>query len=235
MTAQYPPPAAAGTARRRSALPPILAGAVVATAVLAVAGFLLWPDGSPGGGPEESRQPTTVAKQSTPGAQDTPTGPATRPASSSGPSAAPLPAGLVRSAGPGFTIGVPRGWQRVERGDSVIWNDPAGTAYVQVDRTPWSGDPYEHWLTWEREAIADGNLRNFSRVSITRTRVAGVPAADIEFTWTRDSGLTRARDRGLIAGGRSYAVVVAVPASQWNENEALVNNVLDTFRPSGVG
>ncbi|GAA0572816.1 serine/threonine-protein kinase [Actinomadura livida] len=233
MTAHYPPLAPAGTERRRSVLAPILAGAAVATVILAVAGVLMWPDGSSGGGPEESRQPTTVAKQSTPGPQDTPTAP--EPASSGGPSEAFLPDGLVRAPGPGFTIGVPKGWRRSDRGNSTIWNDPAGTAYVQVDRTPWTGDPYDHWLTWEREAIADGKLRNFNRLSITRTSVAGVAAADIEFTWTRDSGLTRARDRGVIAGGRSYAVVVAVPASQWNENEALVKNVLDTFRPSGVG
>ncbi|TDC58892.1 hypothetical protein E1200_32810 [Actinomadura sp. GC306] len=232
MTAQYPP---AGTARRRPVLPAILAGAVVATAILAVAGFVLWPDGPSGGGPEESRQPTTVAKQSIPAERDTPTVPATEPASSGGPSRTALPDGLVRSAGPGFSIAIPRGWQRTEQGNSVIWNDPASTAYIQVDRTPWTGDPYDHWLTWEREAIADGKLRNFRRIAITETSVLGVPAADIEFTWVRDSGLTRARDRGVIAGGRSYAVIVAVPAARWNENEALVNNVLDTFRPSGVG
>jgi hypothetical protein len=39
----------------------------------------------------------------------------------------------------------------------------------------------------------------------------------------------------VIIDGRPFAVVVAVPASQWNEREPLVKNVLDTFRPSGVG
>lgn len=251
LTAQYPPgqggqwtpgyappapPAASGTKRRRSVVPPILAGVVVATAMLAAAGFLLWPDGTSGGEPGASRQPTTVAKQSTPDTPTTPaTSPATSPASSGGPDRTPLPDGLVRAGGPGFTIGVPRGWQPTVRGNSTIWTDPASSAYVQVDRTPWSGDPYEHWLVWERQAIADGKLADFNRISITRTTVAGVDAADIEFTWTRSDGLTRARDRGVIYQGRPYAVVVAVPASQWNENEALVNNVLDTFRPSGVG
>ncbi|MEU8797922.1 serine/threonine-protein kinase [Spirillospora sp. NPDC048819] len=253
MTAQYPPgsgdqwtapgyappgyappvpPAASGTKRRRSVVPPILAGVVVATAILAAAGFLLWPDGTSGGEPDASRRPTTVAKEPTP---DAPTAPATSSASSGGPVRTPLPDGLVKAGGPGFTIGVPRGWQRTVRGNSTIWTDPASSAYVQVDRTPWTGDPYEHWLVWERQAIADGKLADFNRVSITRTTVAGVPAADIEFTWSRSDGAARARDRGVIYQGRPYAVVVAVPASQWNENEALVKNVLDTFRPSGVG
>ncbi|XRQ11433.1 serine/threonine-protein kinase [Actinomadura welshii] len=237
-TTQYPPPAR----RRRSALPPILAGVAVAATILAAAGFLLWPDGQSGGTEEglESPQPTTVAKQTTPGpegtrgGQGTPTGPATAP-SSTGPAATAVPNNLVPARGPGFAINVPRGWRRSVQGNSVIWTDPATGSYVQVDQTVWSGDPYDHWLEWERQAIADGNLRGFKRVSLTRTSVAGVDAADIEFTWYRSSGLTRARDRGVIADGRPYAVVVALPASQWNENEALVKNVLDTFRPSGVG
>lgn len=242
-TAQYPPSAApeppGEEGRARSVVVPILAGAAMAAVILAVAGVLLWPDGSSGGGEGPQAKPTTVAKQSTPGPGDTPTSPGTEPASaepaSTGDPDGTLPAGLVPARGPGFTIGVPRGWKRSARGASVFWTDPASSAYVQVDGTPWSGDPYEHWLVWERQAAADGRLKDFERLSITRTRVGDEPAADIEFTWTRSDGLTRARDRGVIAGGRSYAVVVALPAARWNENEALVKNVLDTFRPSGVG
>src|SRR5690606_37016097 len=121
-----------------SVVAPILAGAAVAGVILAVAGVLLWPDGSSGGGGGTQAEPTTVAKQSTPGPRETPTPPATEPASTGGAEAV-LPAGLVRDRGPGFTIGVPRGWRRSVRGDSIFWTDPASSAYVQVDRTPWSG------------------------------------------------------------------------------------------------
>ncbi|WP_141581493.1 serine/threonine-protein kinase [Actinomadura sp. WMMA1423] len=237
-TPGQPPHAPAG---RRSPLLPVLAGVVAAAAILAIAGFALWPDDSKAGGPGAARSPqvagqtgqaTGQAGQSTGTAPTTPAGTAT-PTAGSG--RRPLPAGLVPASGPGFTIGVPSGWSRSVQGNSVIWTDPASSAYVQVDQTVWSGDPYEHWVTWEREAIADGKLKDFQRIGeITRTTVAGRPAADIEFTWSR-SGVTRARDRGVTVNGRPFAVVVAVPASQWNENEALVNNVLDTFRPSGVG
>ena len=223
--------------RKRSAAAPLLAGVAVATVILAVAGFLLWPDGSSAGGPGTAQQPS-APERSVPAEQEKPTEaePATptEPAASETPGRAPLPDGLVPASGPGYSIGIPRGWKRSVQGASVIWTDPASSAYIQVDRTPWSGDPYEHWLEWERQAVADGKLKNFDRISLTRTSVGGVPAADIEFTWSRD-GVTRARDRGVIVNGRPYAVVVAVPASQWNENEALVKNVLDTFRPSGVG
>ncbi|WP_021597218.1 serine/threonine-protein kinase [Actinomadura welshii] len=243
MTTQYPPGTgqqwtpthAPASSRKRSSVVPVLAGAAVAAVILGVAGFVFWPEGSSSAG-----GPGTGTAQSPPAQQTSPTTPATTPPATStstpGSTVAPLPPGFVRGTGPGYTIGVPRGWRRSVQGNSVVWTDPASSAYVQVDQTVWSGDPYEHWVTWEQEARADGKLKDFQRIGeITRTTVAGLPAADIEFTWTRGTGATRARDRGVIAGGRPYAVVVAVPASQWNGNEALVKNVLDTFRPSGVG
>ena len=227
---QWPP----APPRRRSPALPILGGVVAAAAILAVAGVVLWLNrGSSDGGTRAGETPATVAGQSAPATRAaSPSTPASRPA----PSRTPLPPGLATQTGPGYSIGVPRGWRRSEQGNSVIWTDPASSAYVQVDQTVWSGDPYDHWVTWEREAIADGRLKGFRRVGeIARTEVAGLPAADIEFTWTRSVGATRARDRGVIVDGRPYAVVVAVPESQWNGRAPLVKNVLDTFRPAGVG
>ncbi|WP_433464281.1 protein kinase domain-containing protein [Spirillospora sp. CA-128828] len=240
---QYPPGpqqwtpgyTAPATPRKKSPVLPILAGVVVAAAVLAAAAVIFWPNKSSGGGTGKAGSPAAAGRTSAPVTPATSGAPTSSPASSPSSTAAPLPAGLTLAAGPGYTIGVPRGWRRSVQGNSVVWTDPASSAYVQVDRTVWSGDPHEHWVTWEQEAIADGKLKNFQRIGeITRTTVAGQPAADIEFTWSR-SGVTRARDRGVIIDGQPYAVVVAVPASQWNEHETLVKNVLDTFRPSGVG
>ncbi|MGW2313527.1 protein kinase domain-containing protein [Actinomadura luteofluorescens] len=220
--------------RKKSPVLPVLAGVVVAVAVLAVAGFALWPEGSSGGDPKTS-PPPQAAGHTTPTGQTKPTTPSDDPAPKPSSSERQIPAGLVPARGPGYTIAVPRGWRRSVQGNSVVWTDPASSAYVQVDRTVWTGDPYEHWVTWEQEAIADGKLKDFQRIGqITRTTVAGHPAADIEFTWSR-SGSTRAKDRGVMVNGQPYAVVVAVPTSHWNENMTLVNNVLDTFQPSGVG
>ncbi|GAA1779052.1 serine/threonine-protein kinase [Actinomadura chokoriensis] len=232
--AQSPPPP-----RKRSPILPILGGVAAAAVILAVAGAVFWVNRPSSKETNAAQSPTTAAQQSTPAAQNTRPGssaPSSSAASPPPPARAPLPAGLTPGTGPGFTIGVPPGWRRSEQGNSVIWTDPASTAYIQVDQTVWAGDPYDHWLGWEREAIADGKLKGYRRVGeITRTEAAGHPAADIEFTWIRSTGTTRARDRGVIVDGRPYAIVVAVPASQWNEREPLVKNVLDTFRPSGVG
>ncbi|CND60586.1 Uncharacterised protein [Mycobacterium tuberculosis] len=224
--------------RKRSPLLPILGGVAAAAVILAVAGVVFWANRPSSGGTDAKQSPTTVAQPSTPAGQGTGPGTSAPPSptpSSPASTGSPLPEGLVLGRGAGFTIGVPPGWRRSEQGNSVIWTDPASSAYIQVDQTVWTGDPYDHWANWEREAIADGKLQGYRRVGeITRTEAAGHAAADIEFVWNRAGG-TRARDRGMIVNGRPYAIVVAVPASRWNEREPLVKNVLDTFRPSGVG
>ncbi|MFB4306162.1 serine/threonine-protein kinase [Actinomadura sp. GTD37] len=227
--AHTPPP----PRRRRSPILPVLGGVAAAAVILTVAGVVLWMNRPSSGEPVTPQTPTTAVQQSAPTTHST--SPSASPSSPST-GATPLPPGLVLQTGPGYSIGVPRGWRRSEQGNSVIWTDPTSSAYVQVDQTTWSGDPYDHWVAWEREAIADGKLKGFQRVGeITRTQVAGRPAADIEFTWNRTAGATRARDRGVLVDGRPYAVVVAIPESQWNGREPLVKNVLDTFRPAGVG
>ncbi|WP_216651210.1 serine/threonine-protein kinase [Actinomadura litoris] len=228
-------PTATGPApKRRSRLPMIL-GAVAVVALLVPVGIFLWPDGASSGGPDATGSSPVPSPPVSTGVGDlTQSRPSPTPPTPTVPGATRLPAGLTRSSGPGYTIGVPDGWKRTVDGTRSSWIDPASGAYVQVDRTPWTGDPYDHWVAWEQEARADGKLPGFQKIGITRTTVGSLPAADIEFLWSRQGG-TRARDRGVIANGTPYAVIVALPAARWNDRTALVNNVLDSFRPAGAG
>jgi hypothetical protein len=114
----------------------------------------------------------------------------------------------------------------------VFWRSPDSDAYVQVDRTQWSGDPSAHWEQWESEVVARGLLRDYRRVGLSRP--SGVPydAADLEFTWTNGDGVPmHGIDRGVMVDGRPYAVFVAIPQEHWDANRERVNNILDTFRP----
>ncbi|MFF5258510.1 serine/threonine-protein kinase [Actinomadura viridis] len=220
-------PGGAAGRKRRTALTLVLPGVLAALVMVGAAVVVLWP----GGGTADSAEPrTSTPATNTPAGTRGPTGPAGSPPGGQGASPGPvraLPPGLKRASGPGYTIGVPQGWTREERGNSTFWLDPASDAYVQVDRTGWSGDPYEHWRQWEREVRARNSLPGYRRINLTRSSAGGVPAADLDFVWNG----TRAKDRGLVFGGRSYAVLVAVPASRWNEYRPTVNNVIDTFRP----
>ncbi|MDL4814522.1 serine/threonine-protein kinase [Actinomadura opuntiae] len=247
LTAHYPPgtngqqwtpmPGGPGTVgvppgKRRSPVVPILAGSVALAAAVAAAVVFLWPDGDSGRNDDASRQPVTQGTEKP--VSQSPASHGTSPSPSSSPTKT-WPAGLVKASGPGYSIGVPPGWKRSSTGRGVVWSDPVTKAYVQVDETPWTGDPFDHWVTWKQQAIADGFLKDFQQVGeITQSSVGGHRAADIEFTWSRLGG-THAVDRGVIVNGSPYAVVVAVPSSQWNAKEPLVKDVLSTFRPSGVG
>ncbi|MVZ98840.1 protein kinase [Actinomadura sp. LD22] len=245
MTAHYPPgtngqqqwapmpggPGTMGVApKRRSPVLPILAGSVVLAAAVAAAVLIFWPhDGSDPKADATKEQPAAAGGTSNPA----PSSPASRRPTAT---ASKWPANLRRVAGPGYTIGVPHGWTRSSTSRGVVWTDPVTHAYVQVDKTQWTGDPFQHWVTWKDQAIADGLLPNFQQVGEVRQSSVGVHrAADIEFTWSRSVGTTHALDRGVIVNGQAYAVVVALPSSQWGAKEHLVQNVLGTFSPSGAG
>ncbi|GAA2144375.1 serine/threonine-protein kinase [Actinomadura napierensis] len=244
MTVGYPPgtngqqwtpmPGGPGTvgvppAKRRSPVVPIIAGSLAVAAIVAAAVLFLRPDGGSDPKTDASKQPVAQGTEK----------PVTQAPTSQTPTTAPSktwPAGLVKAYGPGYTIGVPPSWKRSATSRGVAWTDPVTKAYVQVDKTQWTGDPFDHWTEWKQQAIADGLLKNFQQVGeITQSSVAGHRAADIEFTWSRSTGTTHALDRGVIVGGTPYAVVVAVPSSQWRTKESLVKDVLSTFLPSGVG
>ncbi|MGK5552143.1 serine/threonine-protein kinase [Actinomadura kijaniata] len=217
-----PWPPVTGPVRERKARRlgwPILAGALTA-AVVALASVLAFTsDGEPGNA-SGGKQAGPVASAET-GKKRTvvPKRTATRPT---------LPPGM-RWAGmqDGYRIPVPAGWtMRRESGDRVYWLDPDSDAYVMVDRTAWTGDPIEHWVSWEKEVQAKGRPPGYRRITLRPAEVQGHKAADLEFVWS--DGL-RAKDRGVVIRGQSYAVMVAVPASQWNQRLESVNNVLDGF------
>ncbi|PRX07608.1 UNVERIFIED_ORG: serine/threonine protein kinase [Actinomadura viridilutea] len=235
----------AGAPKRGRRLVPLVAGAVVAVAAAAVAvAVVLWPDGGSADTPPDRptgaasgplARPSANPMVNSPGPQTPSATPSATDATGSAPDSTPPepPPGFRTVSGPGYTLAVPVGWTRTERGASTYWNDPATGAYVQVDRTPWPGDPVAHWEQWEKEVIAKNSPPGYRRIALRRTAVAGHPAADLEFVFDA-GGRMRGVDRGVNAGGRAYAVFVAVPASRWNEYRGTVNNVLDTFRPTGV-
>jgi hypothetical protein len=224
-----PPPQPPATRRGPNAGLLVLVGVLV-TAVIALAVVLLVnSDGTPDTPPTS---PPVQAGGASPGGQSpSSAAPTTPPATPENPGNQ-APPGLRQASGPGYTIAVPPGWIRSDDGNSVFWRDPNSNAYVQVDRTPWSGDPLSHWEQWEQEVINKGALKDYNRIDL-RTP-SGVPyeAADIEFTWTGKSGVPmHGIDRGVIAAGRPFAVFVAIPADQWADSRTRVNNILGSFRP----
>ncbi|MGI8328918.1 serine/threonine-protein kinase [Actinomadura scrupuli] len=197
---------------------------LLAVAVIVLVGFVAF---HPQSGAKPSASPSVQSAGAQPGGSTTP-----RPTSPTSAAAHRPPPGLHTVTGPGYSLDVPTGWARSTSGNSVIWRDPATGAFVQVDRTGWTGDPYAHWEAWEPRAIADGALRSYQRVALNRVTGAGYDAADLEFTYLTKGGTAmHAVDRGVQAGGRSYAVFVSIPVAQWTSRSQNVDNFLDSFHP----
>lgn len=144
--------------------------------------------------------------------------------------ATPVPDGFRVDRGPDFTIIVPEGWRRHEEGLSIKWIADSG-AYIQVDRTQWSGDPYEHWEWFEKQVTSeDGGLVDYRRVALKAIFVNGIGAADLEFTWRNpELGPMHGIDRCLNVDGQAYAVFFATPARYWATYERHRRTMLDTF------
>lgn len=210
----------------------VMVGALVVIVVALVGALLLQDRSHRAASPGTSTSPKTGGSPSVP---VSPAGDGSAPAASADPGSggeASLPTGWRTAQAFDATVGVPPGWRRSQEGASVFWRDPRSAAYLQVDRTPWNGGPFEAWQGWEAEVLAKNALKNYQRVGLRR--VDGLPyeAADIEFTWDGKGGVRmRGVDRRIIAGGRRYAVFVAVPAAQWDTSRQQVNGFLDTFVP----
>ncbi|MFC9969644.1 serine/threonine-protein kinase [Spirillospora sp. NPDC127200] len=210
----------------RKLLWPALAG-VVGVAVIAMVVVLV----NGGGDKEDPPFDAAGTKTSATGSAAKPVKPQGKP--SGVPSAPTLPAGM-HWAGDGtgaYKIPVPDGWTRRRDGeDKTVWLDPDSAAYIMVDRTGWSGDPVAHWQEWLRDPGTARALPGLERKSLRTARMrSGETAADLQFVWNNGSTPMRAADRGVIIDGQSYAVMVAIPAAQWNQRRQTVNNVLDGF------
>ncbi len=212
----------------RSGAPPglLITIGALATALVVLAGFLIYRSVADGKAPPSASGSTAPARGAQGGSGPPLSPPVGRPAEPR------LPAGWHRANGPGYTIGVPAGWRRSVQGRSVFWHDPASAAYLQVDRTPWAGRPYEAWERWESEVLAKGTLEHYSRVDLRRVAGTSYQAADIEFSWTGRGGrLMHGVDRRVLVNGRRYAVFIAIPADQWQTSRARVTGFLASFRP----
>jgi eukaryotic-like serine/threonine-protein kinase len=215
---------------RRAA--PWLAG-VVAAVVLAGGGYLaadhLRSDDAAASAGGSTGAPTTPTTPTT----TQPTPPPTTAASS--PPAVPDGFHLAREADHGYSVPVPDGWTRkVESGgDEVDWIDPSGLVGLKVSSLAFaSTDPYEHWQTLEPQT--EGQVADYHRERMDRTRAFGEPAALWQFTFKGKARDWRAVDLGFgRPGATEYAIYLSAPQDQWQRYKPVFDTATAGFRQSG--
>ncbi|WP_405647501.1 serine/threonine-protein kinase [Streptomyces sp. NBC_00019] len=155
-----------------------------------------------------------------------------------------IPAGWERRNDPvGFSISLPKGWQRTVSIDQdglqqVDYSPDNGKHLVRVavDTAPDFSSSYEHMRNLE-ERIS--GLQKYERLSLKQELFRDLPGARWEYTWNalaKDSphyfpGPYRAIDVGYMNGeGTEYAIYAASPADDWATTRKQFDSILRGFQ-----
>ncbi|GAA2331205.1 hypothetical protein OHT20_14855 [Streptomyces caniferus] len=218
----------------------LMAGAAVAVIAAAVGGgYLLWGHG--GDDPPAARPAArTKASASDDTATASPTG------ESSGGTAATRTATPLSTALPdgyrlvhdkkGFTLAVPRTWERSERRTGVFYTAPDDRRLLQIfeikepDTTP-----YEALETASRGL--SGNP-GYKEISLEPLGYPGPGTDATQLVYAYDSERLDERVKVVdcaftVADGRQFAVLVLGPEANWPEQEWTQQNMLQSFVPHG--
>ncbi|MFG2002216.1 protein kinase [Spirillospora sp. NPDC048911] len=224
------PPATGGSALPLSRNTLIIAGVVVVLLV-AIIGIALAQSGG-----DDEPGPTPTTSKSTP-KQTSPSTPAT---ATKAKAKNDVPAGFRRHKdGSGYEIVVPDDWSGPESksGGDFFYSPDRGT-YIQIDQTD---DPSSSALADWREQ--EGGGARFSGYKLLRMEKTGnkppVPdtgdgskSADWEFTHETSRGKVRVLNRGFVANGHGYAILICAPADDWDETIDKLAPVYEHFKPA---
>ncbi|GAA4236278.1 serine/threonine-protein kinase [Actinomadura meridiana] len=204
--------------------------------IVVVAGIALANSGGDGGKPAR---------------KDGATSPATKPATGGPASSAPppssakpgnaLPAGFTkRKDRSGYSLAVPSGWSGPERkqgGD--YYYSPDRAVYVQIDQVD---DPSDSAIDdWRRQERGGTRFDGYKKIRIEPTgdhppvpdTGDGDKSADWEFTFDSGGGRRHILNRGFVANGHGYAILLCAPDKDWAKVFADLQPVYRFFEPAG--
>lgn len=155
---------------------------------------------------------------------------------------ASVPEGWKRVDDPaGFSVLVPKDWERQVNGDQIDYTPDDGVRFLRiaVDTSPDFQDPYHHMKDMEKNV--DG-LPGYQRISLGPNTFRGQTKAALwEFTWTETDekevyvGPRRAIDQMFFSadGSTEYALYLSGPAEDWSR--AQFDTMLAGWQAGGAG
>jgi hypothetical protein len=129
----------------------------------------------------------------------------------------------------GFGVAIPPGWELIQdRTGGLAFRDAAtgSTARIQYTDAP-APQPDSEPLRSERTYVATGP---YQRIRLGPTTFRGQPAAEWEFTFTRDGVDWHAADLYFIAGGRGYWLSFQTHDQRWKAAGPTLAALRDSFR-----
>ncbi|QKG25269.1 serine/threonine-protein kinase [Actinomadura verrucosospora] len=168
-----------------------------------------------------------------------PAAPATS-ASSSAPASPSLPAGFrTHKDGSGYSVMVPDGWTGPERkGSSDFFYAKDRRTYVQIDQTDSPGKSAIG--DWRNQENGGAGFPGYRRIKIEPTgdhppvpdTGNGDRSADWEFTFSGDHGRIHILNRGFVANGHGYAILLRAPQDAWDRTFSELQPVYQYFKPA---
>ncbi|WP_067895788.1 serine/threonine-protein kinase [Actinomadura chibensis] len=140
----------------------------------------------------------------------------------------------------GYSLSVPEKWTGPERrnGGDFYYAPGRGT-YIQIDQTD---DPGKSAIgDWRRQERGGAGFRGYKKIDIRPTgdhppvpdTGKGKKSADWEFTFDADGGRMHILNRGFVANGHGYAILLCAPDKDWEKVLADLQPVYRLFTPAG--
>jgi serine/threonine protein kinase len=151
-----------------------------------------------------------------------------------------LPAGFrLHKDRTGYAVPVPKGYTGPERkqgGD--FFYSPDRKVYIQIGQTD---DPGESAIgDWRRQERGGAGFPGYKRIKIAptgdhppvRDTGDGDDSADWEFTYSGDGGRVHILNRGFVANGHGYAILLRAPEAAWDKVFQEMQPVYAHFKPA---
>jgi hypothetical protein len=144
----------------------------------------------------------------------------------------PLPAGWFEHRDPtGFSVYVPKGWNRSRKGTMVYFRDPRTGRTLGIDQTTKPApDPVADWRGKADYRVDRGDFPGYDEIRIDAVRYWR-KAADWEFTF---NGSTRqhVNNRGFVVSkSQAYGIWWQTSDADWADARADLDVVFGSFRP----
>ncbi|WP_432095249.1 hypothetical protein [Streptomyces sp. bgisy100] len=175
--------------------------------------------------------PSVSAGVSLPVQSPSSTAPAAVPATSGPASEAGLPENYRLARDPqGFSLGVPRFWQREVNGGQIDYRGTTGNSYLRMGIRSTAQSSYDHFL--ELQDIVRKKSADYRNVELTENTFQGRPGARWEFTWTeKGTGRTmHAIDQSYVTeDGTEYAIYFQERDDMWRVAREVFDVALNTW------
>ncbi|WP_344270065.1 serine/threonine-protein kinase [Actinomadura napierensis] len=215
----------------------LIVAAVVLLAIVVIAG-IAWVNS--GGDDKPAKKTGSPVTSHTPSSTPPTTASSSSTASPSASSSTGLPAGFTTYKDKsGYSVPVPAGWSGPERGKGGdYFYAPDRRTYFQIDQTDSPGESAIG--DWRQNENGGAGFDGYHKIKIAPTgdhppvpdTGNGDRSADWEFTYDSRGDRIHVLNRGFVANGHGYAILLHVPQDAWDRAFSQLQPVYEHFKPA---